>query len=359
MSPLAARNLARRVPLRVVLLALVFAGWLLAELVNLHGIASSPGYLYATSLLLGIGLYGSTYGVDLAAAREHRRIIVTAVTVGVLVKAGLIIGVLYLITRDPLFIVLGVAVAQIDPLSVATIMRDERMSPRVKAILASWASFDDPITVILAVYASAVATGSFGLGRSTAQEHGIGAGVAGYGIDLLLNLALAAAAYLAWRTLRGRPRLLAAVLGVLAAVAVWQFLMLAIAIAGLFVRPGVFEALIPRITNGALLASGVLLGLLLVNGVSLTYGLLLGAMAFAAQVVVGTVLSRGLPRPDRVHLALAQQNGITAIILALRLEVQFVGVVAIVAPAIVVTNAIYFATNWLSDRRARRRPPPD
>ncbi|HCT75866.1 MAG TPA: hypothetical protein DGT23_04605, partial [Micromonosporaceae bacterium] len=339
-----------KIPLRLWLIGLVLVCWLIAELIGLRGVDKSPIYLYATSLLLAIGLFGSTVGIDRAEAKTNKRIIIAAITIGVLLKALLIGGVLYLATKNPLFLVLGVAVAQIDPLSVATLMGDKRMSPRVKSILASWASFDDPITVILVVYAAAVATNSFGLGERIGQTANVSSGLFSYGLDLGLNFALAALAYLCWRTLKNRPWALAVCLGLLAVIAVWQFLMLGVAIAGLFVRPQWVLAIVGRVTTWALMISGALLGLLLVNGISLGYGVLLGLMAFIAQIVAAIALTRGLPRVDRVHLALAQQNGITAIILALRLEVQFEGAVAVIAPAILVTNVTHFVANWLVDR---------
>jgi hypothetical protein len=95
--------------------------------------------------------------------------------------------------------------------------------------------------------------------------------------------------------------------------------------------------------------------LLLVNGVSLGHGALLGVMAFLAQIVAAAALTQGMPRADRVHLALAQQNGITAIILALRLEIQFTGAVAVIAPAIVVTNLSHAMANRLIDIPRSRR----
>jgi len=352
--------LLARVPIRLVVLALVLGCWGLAEATGTQGLEHSVAYRYGTALLLAIGLFASTAGIDRREAAQHKGLIISAVTVGVVLKAALIGGVLYLITVDPLFLVLGVAVAQIDPLSVASILRNDRLSPRAKTILASWASFDDPITVLLVIYATAVLADGAGAGAAMA------AGAAGYGIDLALNLALALVAYLAWRWLRFRPKegggqrrfpfVLAAVLALLAAVAVWQFLMLGVAIAGLFVRPAWLQRWLGPATNAALLAAGVLLGLLLVNGVNPWYGLGLGVMAFVSQAVAAAVLTRGLPRIDRLHLALAQQNGITAIILALRLEADFAGSVAIIAPAILVANTVHAAANWLADRRRGRAP---
>jgi hypothetical protein len=335
----------RRVPLRLALLLVVVAVWAAAAAAGLRGIQSSPAYSVATSLLLGIGLYGSTASIDRAGAAAHKKIILWAITVGVLLKAAVIGGVLYLVTRDPVFFVLGVAVAQIDPLSVATLMGDDRMSARAKSILAAWASFDDPMTVLLAVYASALVRG----------DHGLGGGVGRYALDLAFNLGLAALAIAAWRVLRERRVVVTVVFVALLVVAVWQFLMLAIAIVGLFVRPAWLVRRLPSITNGALLVSGGVLGLLLVNGVHIREGLLLGLMAFVAQAVAAALLTRRLPATDRTHLALAQQNGITAIILGLRLEVPFPGAIGVIAPAILVTNITHYLANRVADRRSRAR----
>jgi len=339
----------RRTPLRLVLLLLVLGSWGLGELFGTHGIERATAYRYGTALLLGVGLFASTAGIDRREAAVHKRLIVGAVTAGVLVKAALIGTVLYLATRDPVFFVLAVAVAQIDPLSVASILGNDRMSPRAKTILASWASFDDPVTVLLAVYLTAVLSGNEGTGAAFVT------GAASYAVDLALNLALAGAAWLAWRTLRRQPVVLVIILALLAGVAVWQFLMLGVAIAGLFVRPGWLPRVLVPATNTALLLAGALLGLLLVNGVDPWSGLALGVLAFVAQILAAALLTRGLPRIDRTHLAFAQQNGITAIILALRLEADFVGSVAVIAPAILVTNIVHFGANWLLDRASRRR----
>ncbi|HZN75459.1 MAG TPA: cation:proton antiporter [Micromonosporaceae bacterium] len=326
------------------LVGLAALGYLVARVAGLTGLDDSTWYLYGTALLLGIGLFGSTYSIDVDELRRDGWLVLVGVTGGVLAKAVLIGGSLALAFRDPVFLILGVAVAQIDPLSVAALMGDKRMSPRAKSILAAWASFDDPITVILSVYAISVL-----------QPDGQGLGV-GYGVDLLLNLAFAAVAYLLWLVVR-RHRVLAFVgLAVLFAVAVSQFLMLGLAIAGLFYRPPL-DRVVARVTQGALAVAVVLLGMLLVGGISVGRGAALGAAAFGAQIVVGWLLTRHLPRLDRVHLAFAQQNGITAIILALRLEAYYAGSVAVIAPAILVTNTIFIVANHLVDRRERRRTP--
>ncbi len=68
----------------------------------------------------------------------------------------MISGILYYFHHDVKYLILGIVVAQIDPLSVASILRNPKMSIRVKSILAAWSSFDDPITVLLSLYFSII-----------------------------------------------------------------------------------------------------------------------------------------------------------------------------------------------------------
>ncbi|NUR64455.1 MAG: hypothetical protein HOQ47_01735, partial [Streptomyces sp.] len=58
----------------------------------------------------------------------------------------------------------------------------------------------------------------------------------------------------------------------------------------------------------------------------------------------------GFPARDRVSLSLSQQNGITAIILALLLEPALPQAVAVIAPAILVVNLLHLGSNALRDR---------
>ncbi len=310
---------------------------------DVDAIAQSPAYKTMAYLLLAIGLYGATYGIDLQRARQDRTIIISAVTIGVVVKAALIGVTLALAWQDPIFLILGVAVAQIDPLSVAALMDDERMSIRARNVLASWSSFDDPFTVILSIYAAAVAVNTFGIGNHPPTDADP---ALLYAMDLGGNLLLAGATYLIWKLLARKPAIFqyAALLAFVAA-AVATGWMLAIALIGLFARPRQLDKAIGPITRIALYVASVGLGFLLIDGVQIWRGIALGAAAFAAQIVVAAVLTRGVPRHDRWHLALAQQNGITAIILALTLQIQFDQAVAVIAPAIVTVNLIHAAAN--------------
>ena len=348
-------------------------GAIVGLLTHPENLSHAAGYQYAAGLLLAIGLYGSTHDIDFAEVKRSLKVVLVAVTVGVLVKASLIATVMVLAFDRPEYLVLGIAVAQIDPLSVAATQKSDRVSPRAKAILSVWAAFDDPMTVLLTLYFSALAvrfgTGSAGDGSvltDTATVFG----------DLLLNLGLfalvaalwwAAAAWLGRRGPRRRPGTRPAVdLVALALVvalilfAAQDMMVLAVALTGLLVRLGRFGAGLETAVALAVLAASAVLGVVLASGeVFLREGLVLGASAFAAQLLVTLLISRLLVRPrltwpDLAHLGFGQQNGITAILLALALEPRFPGTVGVVGPAIVTVNLLHHTFQWARVDRWRQ-----
>lgn len=345
------------------LILFMIIGTVVAVLTGVEGLQSAGWYTLAVATLLAIGLYASTYGIVLQEARQHLRIIITAVTVGVVCKAAIIGGALALLFRDPFFLILGITVAQIDPLSVAGLMKSGRMSAKARTILASWASFDDPVTVILSLYAPLL------VAQLTGLELGSITGNADTGVNLLvyirelgLNLLLAGGVLALWLIVRyyatkayawaaaGAVAAVYLLLAVTFSLSVLYFMMLGIALVGLFLRPRKLEGAIDHAITWALRIAAVLLGVLLAGGINLWAGIALGVMAYAAQIIVGFVLTRGLPSRDRWHISFAQQNGVTAIILALLFEPIHPGTAAIVAPAVIVINGLHAAANRLLDR---------
>jgi len=342
----------------VALLAALGVGWVVAWQWELRAVDESSAYGFFITALLGFGLYASTSGIEIAEFRRELRTVVVAVTLGVLAKVALIFGVVYLVHREPWHLVLAVAVAQIDPLSVAAVRAKSRMSASAKALLSAWASFDDPITVLLTVYLTSFALAGGAVG-------GFGAFTANFA----LNLALAGGAYLLWRLARGRVRpgergraarwavrvSLALVVLAVGFVAVHFSLLLALALIGLFFRPDLGR-LVDGLAEVGMFAATVAVGLVLAAEFSWALagvGAVLGAAAFGSQAVVAWALT--LPRRwrgDRVRLCLGQQNGLTAIILALLLEPRFPGSIAVVAPAVVVVNLLNALANGAYDRLA-------
>lgn len=242
-----------------------------------------------------------------------------------------------LVFRDARYLVLGIAVAQIDPLSVAAMRANSRMSARAKALLFAWASFDDPVTVLLSLYFSILAfrlSGRDGSPRAGPSGDGLGA----YLTDLGSNLALAAAAFVVFVALRGLRKpaapapgpevagpsarrgaetggrfadlLSLAVLPVVFLVAAQWMLMPAVAVIGLFLRVGAYAKVVDRAVATAFLVASFALGLLLLDGVDLLPAVVLGVAA------------------------------------------------GIVAPAILVVNVLHYASNGVLNRYAGDPPHP-
>jgi hypothetical protein len=357
------------------LLGVAALGWLAALALHINGIENSSTYLLLATTLLAVGLLSSTYGISVDSIRRDVRTVLVAVTLGVLMKAAIIAAFMFLVFHRREYVILAVAVAQIDPLSVAAIRSRYGGSKRASSLLSAWASFDDPVTTLLTIYIAGWLLASSHTGGRLGSSAG---GLMTFGTGLLGNAALAAGAYLLWLAGRAvcrrvapldtvtRTPLLRAVritmvllLVALVAVAVINFLMLGLALIGLFFRPAPDKAL-RWVTSGAFLVATFALGLLLTQGVTLGPGVLLGLAAYGAQIVVGLLITFRLPRNDRIYLALGQQNGITAIILALLLESSFPGSAAIIAPAILVVNVLHTAANaiWRRSLREAAAPQP-
>ena len=330
-------------------IVLTVAGLVIAQLMHLSEIDQSSGYVLIVTILLGVGLYSTVFAIEPDDLRANIRVVLAAITVGVLVKIAVIGGIAYLVSGDPLFLLLGVIVAQMDPLSVSAVMSRPRLSQRSKAILASWSSFDDPVTVIASWYVAYVVADEVGVGRTQSAINVF----TGVNFDVLANIAFAGAIFLLYRILRRHETASSVLLVVGFVVSLRFFLMLGIATTAIFLGPKLGRYL-AGLARPALYASAFLLGLILVDGVQLMSGIILGASAVVGQMVVAGLITIRLPTVDRVHLALSQQNGVTAIILALLFESEFEGVVAIVAPRILVINSLHVTLNWLLDRYGGR-----
>jgi hypothetical protein len=319
--------------------------------VRLFQVTSSLPYAKGIEALLAVGLFASVYGISRRELRQNVRIVLVAITVGVAVKALLTGGIMVLAYGSGGYLLLGVAVAQIDPLSVAANLKHSAMSQRARSILSAWASFDDPVTVLLVAYLAGFILSRPGpQGSAALMSLGSGIGVE----QVALNTTLVAVAGLTWLLLgwavRGRNRavlrnvLLSLALAALIAVAVSFNLLIGIAVCGLFFRPAI-GVVLSRVTDTAFYGATFCLGMLLVTGVNVPAGILLGASVFGVQILAGTALGRRLSRRDRMTLALGQQNGLTAIVLALALQPYLSAAVGIIAVAILVVYLLHISSN--------------
>lgn len=343
-----------RLPLCVAL------GYVPARLIGPGSFADSATYGYVTAALLGVGLYGATSTIPRQARRDGRTI-VSVVTVGVLLKILLIGGSLSLIFKDPVFFALAAAVAQIDPLSVASLMNSSPMSRRAKSLLIAWSSFDDPVTVVVTLLLLATLPATVvGEPSNTGPLMG-GGGFAAAATGLLYSALLAAVAWWVALIAQNRrntvhDRLVIGAVVVAYVVAVWRFLMLGLATAGLFLRPRSpsWGSRVDQTVQVALLAAAAMLGVLLAAArIDVPAGVSLGIAAFLAQIAVSLLLTRRFSPVDRAYLAISQQNGITSIVLALALEPFVPAVVGVIGVAVATINTLHMACNYAVRRSPR------
>lgn len=346
-----------------VLIGIALAGLACSSLFAGVDLVHSVAYITIAGALLFVGLYMAVFGIDQEEAKKEWRVVLAAVTFGVLCKYLLIFGATYAVTRRWEYAILAMAITQIDPLSIAAISDDnERMSKRSKTVLGAWASFDDPVTAVMTpLIMSLTALIAHQDLASDSTTHWMAGGIA---------LAIAVTAFALARRYRSRAQktLQFVVLSATAVSVVATKVFAWAALLGWFVQPQWLKRgkRADRITYTALIGATFLLGILLADGIDWRGGLVLGVAAFAAQMVatvwvlkvasrIGPKVSMHEPfsKRDKWHIALAQQNGITAIVLALNLEPFVPNSIAIVASAIVVINLINFVANGIYDRVAK------
>ena len=326
------------------IIILTLAGYVLISTLNEPHWTHSKLYHFVVYGLLAVGLYGSVYGIDTNKIKENRSIILTAITIGVLLKTIIIGLILFAFTGEKISFLLAIIVAQIDPLSVVALEKDkQKLSDRGQLILNAWASFDDPITTLISVYLSSIILkGEILIGQASFN----------YVTDFGINILFAASILLAHKIGKKNTYFDVILLGISFVICVWFSMMLGIAIIGLFLRPNL-KGYLEKGVNFAFYSSLILLGTLLIDGVSILHGLFLAIGAILSQLVVGVLLTSKLEYKDRFYLAFAQQNGITAIILSLLFESEENGIVAVVAPAILFINLGYLVSNKLLDYKFR------
>lgn len=343
--------------------SVVALGLILGATTSIFDVDLEQGsWLFA--LLLGIGLLGSTFGIDLTEMRMHDwRTLIWAVTIGVTLKATLIGAIMFCLTGgDVRFFIIAITVAQMDPLSVAALTDKTRLSPRADNLLRAWAALDDPVTVLLTIVVSVMMQLTHiktGLSFENIQIESLG----GFGTYAVENVAFMATLVFLWQQVYAKSggrsytyKLILTLVFMTGGIIIGStwFWMFGVALVGIFLRPtdADVSVRVQRIlevaTSVAFTTASIVVGyLLMIHGIEPLLGIALGMCAFLSQVVVTALLpaKRKMTRRDRLYLAGGHQNGVTACLLGLA-----TGTAPIVIPAIVVTHVLHFAWNAALDR---------
>ncbi|MCA9959629.1 MAG: cation:proton antiporter [Anaerolineales bacterium] len=321
----------------IVFLVLTLAGTLLGWLTKINPITESYFSVFA-SFALVVGLYGSVVGINLEAIRNRRRLAIIIITVAVPLQIVATGWLMYLIFPASVSFLLAVAIDQIDPLSVDTLLQDkDSMSEEAKGILRVWAAFDDPMTVIF----------GFLILLPMVTGESLGFDLMAYLFGLALNLIPALLIWLVYRytkLLKNRAFAITLLIATLILAFATESYLLA-AMTGLLIRPFPEQALSRVITVLYYLVI-IIVGMAIFSyGVDLRLGILLAVVEFfVIQPMSSLILFNGTVN-DIFRIAFAQQNGLTTLLMGLAFQSLGFEVLHILLPAIIVINICNLIVN--------------
>jgi NhaP-type Na+/H+ or K+/H+ antiporter len=293
-----------------------------------------------SSAALAIGIYASVYGIDKEKLLQHIEIIFSVVTIGVIIKISIIGGLLFLITGHQLSFLIATIIAQIDPLSVASLQHKNKLSTDGKTILQSWASFDDPMTIIISLWLAMFLLVDVNSNMNDIVQHAAAI--------FYENIGLAIVSFIICRLLNYKYTYLV-IFVVSIIISIIFELFLGLAIIALFVRPSI-DDFIDKTVLIALLSVSFVTGILIASGVNIYLGILLGVLTVISQIIVSYMFTSKLTKEDKTRLSFAHQSGITAISLALYFSRSDDEIIGIISIAIIFINIFYLLSNYIIDK---------
>ncbi|MBI5959805.1 MAG: cation:proton antiporter [Chloroflexi bacterium] len=329
----------------VVFMLLTGAGYIAGQSSDFNPVEAGA-FEHFAALALVLGLYSSVSSIDLLAVRAHRWLAVTVITLAVPLQILATGALMYLIYPEPISFLAAVAITQIDPLSVDTLLKDKAsMSEQAKGILRIWASFDDPVTVIFG-FLVLLPLVSDNAGEVTPALMLLG---------LIANLG--PGALLWWISVKTRLLHRANFrLVILAALLIFSLVTrayLLAAIVGLLLRPTSPKTL-NRVVEAFYYVIVFVVGMAISSyGLDLRLGFLLAVTEFfVIQPVTTIIVFSGTPA-DLLRIAFAQQNGLTTLLMGLAFEALDVHVLPILLPAIIAVNLMNLAVNKIYSYKER------
>ncbi len=319
----------------IIFLILTFSGYIIGSLTGFNAISHTHFSTFST-IALALGLYVAVSGIDLPSLGKYKKTAWFIITAGVPLQIFVTGFLMWVIYPHPVSLLVAVAIDQIDPLSVTTLLNNKAgMSKEAKTLLRVWASFDDPVTVLVGfVFLIPIVTGVAMESTST------------YLIGLIMNVIPALGIWWAYKKeylKNWNVQFMLLVLGLVYAVATQAFLFAAIM--GLFIRPFAEEHL-SKIISVLYYSILIIVGAGLVHyGIDIRLGFLLALVEFfVVQPLSALTMVKGTTN-DIFRLAFAQQNGLTTILMGLAFQTMGFNVLPILLPAIVVINILNLSIN--------------
>ncbi|MEN8446667.1 MAG: hypothetical protein ABG776_16840 [Cyanobacteria bacterium J06555_13] len=306
----------------------------------------------AMYLAVAAGLYINVSDIDIDELLKNWFAIAAVLILGVPTKIfvpGYFLSLVEPTLVLPAAFLCATVIAQIDPILAAKNIAHERFSVKYGTILRCWSSFDDPVTVLFAFYIF------LPLFLQTRPDF-INQFFAGVALEILIcvGIALLLRALQLSATVKGKVQKIVVIATCTISALTGKFLLPASL--GLVARP-FSDIAKERLLNWIFGFSAFLIGALAV-GVPLNWkaGAALGvATFFVAQPLVAFLLLRrdsSWPNPNLIRVMAGHQNGMTAILLTIALELRIGSsdLLAITLPAIIAIACFYYLVNYCLER---------
>ena len=312
------------------------------------GIRDIPLLQSAMYIAVASGLYLNVSEINISELLKNKVAIASILLIGVPAKI-LIPGVALSWIALPSLgaaLLCATVIAQIDPILTARNVDPERFSEKSGTILRCWSSFDDPITVLFAFYIV--------LPLFFDQSSGsIGTYLLSLGFEILIcGIVAAIIQKLQDTTAKIRLQKLGVIATCVGSALLGKFLLPAAL--GLAARPFKNEQAKNRVLNLIFWFSAAVIGGLAVNlNIDWFAGLVLSLGTFAiAQPLVSFFFIRGDSPANFWRIVFGHQNGMTAILLTIAIELATgqTRLMSITIPAVLFIAFFYGISNWVLDQ---------
>ena len=299
--------------------------FLAALVANFYLNIDITGYLafsLLVSSMLSFGLYLSTVGIDLNVLRSDLTKIILAAVVCVLLKTLVIYFVAQTFMTHTAALAVGLIFSQVDPLATSAGSSESNLTIRGKTFLQALASFDDPLTTILAVV------------LLTANSISDTDSVSSYLVTLTIYPVVIFMIYAVSRFSKKFQAV--TTVAVLCLSSAFSAYVLS-ALAGLRLRSDFFVQNSEKIVTYLSLFAFMLTGLAAGGGQNWLLGILIGITAVLAHAIFTWFLTFGYDKSDKLEIAAGHQSGLTALVLTLAFSTAGIDVIKIAGPGIITT----------------------
>lgn len=331
------------------------SAYALASIFNWN-VRSFPHLQQIMFIAIAIGLYINVASIEIDSFKKELKQITAVLVFGVPIK--IILPGLALAWLSPnnakIAFLCSTVIAQIDPIVAAQSFKNIKFKKRSETILRAWSSFDDPVTVLFAFYIF--------LPISQGSSFNF---IEYFFIHILIEVLFIGVIYFVYNKLlqtwykRFKDKIITNInkfiIGFVFVYSLLASSFLAPAAVGLFIRP--FK---PSSTNKVLTViacfSAIMIGAFAANSIiNWQAGLILATSMLIAHAIATYFLIKE-SASSKLKLMFSHQNGMTAILLTIGLEVSGQGMsnlLSITLPAIILIAFSYLCSNYIIERRRK------